>query len=702
MKRQATLLFCVLLSVSFAAAIDLSAYEKPREGFTAQEHVEIRDTVVYNTGFVSSDGTQWESFTLTGTQRGNWVLAEATSNVDLTDIRYVAAYSCTWSDGWNCSETWQVLDRGEQTPLIPGEYLDSVEGDYQALMDLYAATDGENWIENTGWEGMTPQTMGGAYGVTTYPANHEHAGRVQELRLFDNHLVNIEMDGELPVVTGRDGNVVETSNSWPRVTRATNQEDWFHERYVPIQGRELPESIGNLRWMQVIDIQQNKLGGPIPNSFWTLENLRVAALGYGNQQNAGRNENVLDAPSSAYPLKGGYWGNKFTGRIPPEIEQMKNLEQLFLERNYFDNTQIPDELWKLPKLTHVALNLNGFTGELPNIKPTNTLKNIQLIGGTAHSNHAQDDVSNDLHLSGPLPANFASLTNVERLSITHNQFTGSIPPEWAAMENLRHFSLGRMDITGPFPGFINNDNMPRLFTLHFTNLPLSGPLPSDYNINNVNSYNINSQLGPPLQGELPESLRNSNHPNFPRGTILMGMINNEFTGPFIDDLSNMYRLRSIRADRNNFTGPLPTGYPTSRDLIWLHFNSNEFTGAIPATIGDMTSERLQRLSFENNNLNSYEPGAISPVETQDGEYVRGLRRIHRFHAHNNQLRQEDIDNIILDAWANVQSRLGTTYENWDTATLSVHDQANNETHSNNPAVLEAITKLEAAGWDVLR
>jgi hypothetical protein len=92
----------------------LGGYSEPRSGFVVDDRVWVVDTVVYDTGYYSYDGVDWTSFGFREEEFSGWVFEEASTSGVPVDARYYAVFSCSWSDGWDCEDTWQVLDRGSQ------------------------------------------------------------------------------------------------------------------------------------------------------------------------------------------------------------------------------------------------------------------------------------------------------------------------------------------------------------------------------------------------------------------------------------------------------------------------------------------------------------------------------------------------------------------------------------------------------------
>ncbi|KAL4591566.1 hypothetical protein LXL04_004535 [Taraxacum kok-saghyz] len=112
-------------------------------------------------------------------------------------------------------------------------------------------------------------------------------------------------------------------------------------------------------------------------------------------------------------------GNRFSGSIPQEIVNMKNLQKLILVSNEFSG-QLPDGLGKLTNLTDMRLSDNNFTGKIPDYI----------------SNWTQIEKLHMCYLEGPIPSSISLLTKLNELRISDLKGTGSSFPRLQKMDNL--------------------------------------------------------------------------------------------------------------------------------------------------------------------------------------------------------------------------------------------------------------------------
>ena len=185
---------------------------------------------------------------------------------------------------------------------------------YCALLDLYKATGGEDWHDNTNW--LTDQPMdrwlGVGIGGNTNPGN----GFVTGIRLPDNNLT-----GGIPPELGGFAGV----------------------KVLDLSGNNLTGEIpAALRMLFLVadrfDLSDNKLSGLIPANFWTVN-------GHGPE--------VLDLSN-----------NQFSGAMPPALGGIRNLRGLDLSNNQLSG-EIPPELGDSRALSYLRLGGNQFTGCIP-------------------------------------------------------------------------------------------------------------------------------------------------------------------------------------------------------------------------------------------------------------------------------------------------------------------------------------------------
>ncbi len=177
--------------------------------------------------------------------------------------------------------------------------------DRAALVALYEATDGPNWVNNENW--LTDAPLRDWYGVRML------GDRVGYLNLGWNRL-----NGPIPAQLGT-------------LTHLRRLRLDYNGLTGPI-----PTELGDLASLDILDLGSNKLSGPIPRELGRLTGLTWLILP----------------------------GNALTGPIPAELGNT-SLEVLWLDNNKLTGP-IPPELGKLKDLDSFLLYVNpGLRGEIP-------------------------------------------------------------------------------------------------------------------------------------------------------------------------------------------------------------------------------------------------------------------------------------------------------------------------------------------------
>ena len=322
--------------------------------------------------------------------------------------------------------------------------------DRAALEALYDATGGPGWTDSTNWKTSAP--IGEWFGVST-----DAAGRVTWLELPGNGL-----KGPIPDALGNLvnlgvlnlGNNALTGPIPSELGRLVNLEWlglWDNELTGPV-----PAWLGNLTGLRELHLGDNALTGPIPSELGRLVNLEELGLW----------DNELTGPVPAWlgNLTGlrslNLGDNALTGPIPSELGRLVNLEWLGLWDNELTGP-VPAWLGNLPGLRELHLGGNALTGPIPS--ELGRLVNLEELG------------LRDNELTGPVPAWLGNLTGLRELNLGDNALTGPIPSELERLVNLERLNLDSNGLTGPIPGALGN--LANLESLVLSWNPLSGTLP---------------------------------------------------------------------------------------------------------------------------------------------------------------------------------------------------------------------------------
>ncbi|PSC69697.1 Serine threonine-kinase CTR1 isoform A [Micractinium conductrix] len=193
----------------------------------------------------------------------------------------------------------------------------------------------------------------------------------------------------------------------------------------------------------------------------------------------------------------------------------------------------------------------------------------------------------DLLESGTLPAEVASISSLQILSLYNQNVTGTLPVAWGAkgaFANLTELDLTHNQISGTLPeGWADEGAFPVLSTLRLERNKLNGTLPA--------SWATNSEAHTPFM-----TLRS------------LYLRSNALTGPVPPKWSSTFRLLGyLDLGNNSLSGTLPDRWGQNNSfpkLTELYLNNQRnLTGPLPAAWGSNGSfPALWRLDVNNNKL----------------------------------------------------------------------------------------------------
>ena len=284
--------------------------------------------------------------------------------------------------------------------------------DRAALVALYNATDGPNWVNNDNW--LTDAPLRDWYGVGT-----DASGRV----------VHLGLSGEFDPDAGaykRHG----LAGEFPREVGNLAKLERLYLSHNNLWG-PIPPELGNLSSLTELWLANNHLWGPIPPELGNLAALTVLSL--HDNDLTGRIPSELGHLVSLNSLV--LSDNDLAGAIPPELGSLGSLAELYLGGNSLSGS-IPPELGNLANLAELWLGSNELTGPIPS--ELGNLVNLAGLGLGANN------------LTGPIPTELGSLTNLEYLHLGANELTGTIPRSLLGLDRLSELTFySNVDLCAP-------------------------------------------------------------------------------------------------------------------------------------------------------------------------------------------------------------------------------------------------------------
>ena len=344
--------------------------------------------------------------------------------------------------------------------------------DRAALVALYHATDGPNWVNDDNW--LTDAPLRDWYGVET-----DASGRVVRIDLagtWDSEAgvrIRHGLAGPIPAALGSLVNLRTLNLRWnflsetipPELGGLTNLRtlDLGHNSLTG----SIPPELDRLASLMSLSLRNNGLSGPIPPEFGDLANLESLDLQRSNL--SGPIPPELANLASLQNLL--LWGNDLSGLIPETFLQLNALEQFTFDEN--------DDLCA-PGITAFVTWLRGIdeaSGPYCNESDAAVLELLyNVAGGSDWTNSGGWLDTPALEAWYGVTAN--SLGQVVALDLTRNGLAGEFPASLGALTRMTELKIGgNADLSGRLPL-----SLATLFlqTLHYADTGVCAPADASF------------------------------------------------------------------------------------------------------------------------------------------------------------------------------------------------------------------------------
>lgn len=366
-----------------------------------------------------------------------------------------------------------------------------------ALATFYYATNGDDWVNNTGWLDplVSECTWFGrpefqSFDARTYydtsgrnnsgPCNEE--GSYEVLFLYKNNL-----EGTLPL-----------------------ELFWLTDlRAISVYGNKmegtLASHVGELSSLEALWVQQSNIISTIPTELGMLSHLKTLS----------------------------FVRTEVSGPMPSQLGLLSDLETVYLDTNLLSGS-IPMQLTKLSRLRSLYLGTNSLTGTIHS--EFGILSNLTTFSLLS------------TNVMGSIPTELGRLTNLDYLSLASNQLTGGIPSELGLIGGLKGFWAMKNELEGTIPSqlgaFVNSTHM-----VLYSNL-LRGTLPTELGrLSSVQVYRLSNNM---LSGTIPSEL------GMMKDTVVLRLHKNELTGSIPSELGLLSNNFLFNLEENNLSGVIPT------------------------------------------------------------------------------------------------------------------------------------------------
>ena len=245
------------------------------------------------------------------------------------------------------------------------------------------------------------------------------------------------------------------------------------------------------------------------------------------------------------------------------------------------------------RIVKMFLQVNRLTGQLP-----------AEIGSLSNLEHLDLQVN---ELAGPIPAGLGNLLNLQEFLAASNRLSGAIPPELANLSSLLRLNLSGNELTGPIPPELGN-GLVELEDLSLGANRLTGTIPPELaGLSNLSRLSLgHNQLTGAIPSELAALV----------SLQILDLSANQLTGQIPAELGGPFYRTRIDLSGNQLTGPIPPELADLSFLQELNLADNRLTGPIPPELGDRLVN-LRRVFLSGNQLTGCIPPGLRRAEEND-------------------------------------------------------------------------------------
>ncbi|MFS8029478.1 putative protein kinase RLK-Pelle-LRR-IX family [Helianthus anomalus] len=353
----------------------------------------------------------------------------------------------------------------------------------------------------------------------------------------------------------------------------------------------LPQTLNTLTQLQVLELQNNQLTGPLP-SLSGLSQLQYLLLGYNLFTSIP--SDFFTGMSSLQHVYLDYI--TFSSWVLPETLKSASNLQVFSATSANINGTIPDFFGRdfFSRLTTLHLDINSLEGGIPDSFFGSSIQSLRLNGQNSRSK-----------LNGTLDV-IESMTQLTEVWLHGNMFTGTLP-DFSGLNELQTFSVRDNSLIGPVPESLTE--LQSLKVVNLTNNMFQGPKPSfgksvEVDISGRNSFclpdpgvgcddRVNKLLAVVESVGYPQVFAENWKGNDPcepwlgikcsaGGNItvvnLQGM---GLTGCISPDFAAIKSLQRLLLADNNLSGMIPDELKDLPILIELDVSNNQLYGRVP-------------------------------------------------------------------------------------------------------------------------
>ncbi|CAN6690076.1 unnamed protein product [Malus baccata var. baccata] len=325
--------------------------------------------------------------------------------------------------------------------------------------------------------------------------------------------------------------------------------DFSHNDFSGI----IPLGLGNCSKLELFRAGFNSLLGTLPCDIHKARALEEISLP-SNKLSGAIGENIANLTNLAILDLNS---NQLSGTLPLHIGKLSRLKLIILHFNSLESF-LPPSLMNCSSLTELNLGFNQLEGDLSVL---NFSKLTQLI--------KLDLVSN--HFTGPLPISVYSCKSLIALRLCSNDLEGQLQHEILSLKSLSFLSLAYNRLTNVTGAMKILKDCKSLRVLFFTNSFLGEEMPDgDLMVDSSGFQNL----------------------------YLICLARCQLTGKVPVWLSKLKKMKGLNLSFNRLTGPLPGWLGTLPSLSFINLESNFISGELPKELCRLQALRSEKAATQ--------------------------------------------------------------------------------------------------------
>ncbi|KAG5244653.1 leucine-rich repeat receptor protein [Salix suchowensis] len=347
----------------------------------------------------------------------------------------------------------------------------------------------------------------------------------------------------------------------------------------------LPDCLGNLSSLQLLDVSRNGFNGniatgPLTNlislKFLSLSNNHFELpLSFKSFSHHSKLKFFICDNCTLVEDRAGF--RNFIPKFQLIIFSLSNSTSKAI------NSDVPNFLYNQYDLRSLDLSSSNFSGMFPSwLLENNTrlevlyLRQNSFVGPLKLPNHPTPkmvvlDISNN-NISDQVPRNICSVfPNLRKVMMAMNGLTGSIPSCFGNMSSPSKF----IDLSHNLLSRVKPERLKRLQYVKLSNNILGGQIsPSIFNSSLLRYLYLD---GNKFTGHVLDF-----QPTNGIYLVVLDISDNQFSGILPTRMGNFSQLAAIDLSRNHFDGPLPRDLCKLDNLEYLDLSENNLSGSVPS------------------------------------------------------------------------------------------------------------------------